>query len=630
MTWVHELLGVAADADAATIKRAYARLLRTTRPDDDAAAFQRLNTAYQTAIAQLGKRVAQPSSASPSQTPASAKPCDPVRLEMHKPPQAAPRPAESSALEILNPPALFFSNPQSNSAQKTRDISPHLTPDPSTPSSVDFDALHRALAMIAIKGDADTVRSWLDAQPELWSLPVKQAFARTLLARLKQVPIPMPSSCFDTLLDYFQLNDVSAIPDKSAQTKLVDLLRSLYSPITKYKNFLDQWVDPSHELDEQSYLQQLRETCSSGDSDRLHAWLAVTGLAWPNLKRKSISEATLNLVRHTPMPRACFEVLREHFQWPADVLDDHEQNTSRRIAENHLHWLLLPTNEYALTRITKSPYENPPDIQRMRSIRKTLSRFAWWEIALHCIEFKGPKRIADFIYSICFECKLECTQPLSNFFNPKAIRFWPKAASPTWKTRERSLILGSHILALLAIEVVACLAQIPATPNGASNLSATDLVIILVQSTICVVLPISISLRLLAWQARPEPAHIPLARFHTSVVPWVCLLCIGAAHGEAPLRPFAYGFGVAAALFALVRCGNNPSRYRKYAVTAVLAAFVIAYSSNIAHGQLSPSAIAAGAFSLWIAGLATRERTGQIIPDDSPATRMSANRNMDP
>ena len=31
MIWAYELLGVATDADATTIKRAYARLLRTTR-----------------------------------------------------------------------------------------------------------------------------------------------------------------------------------------------------------------------------------------------------------------------------------------------------------------------------------------------------------------------------------------------------------------------------------------------------------------------------------------------------------------------------------------------------------------------------------------------------------------------
>ena len=36
------LLGLSADADVRSIKRRYAQLLKDTRPDDDADAFQRL------------------------------------------------------------------------------------------------------------------------------------------------------------------------------------------------------------------------------------------------------------------------------------------------------------------------------------------------------------------------------------------------------------------------------------------------------------------------------------------------------------------------------------------------------------------------------------------------------------
>jgi hypothetical protein len=58
LNWAYALLGISDDSDTATIKRAYARLLRTTRPDEDAAAFQRLNAAYQTALAQATQRQA--------------------------------------------------------------------------------------------------------------------------------------------------------------------------------------------------------------------------------------------------------------------------------------------------------------------------------------------------------------------------------------------------------------------------------------------------------------------------------------------------------------------------------------------------------------------------------------------
>jgi curved DNA-binding protein CbpA len=44
------LLGLPNDASETDIKRAYARKLRTTRPDDDPVAFQQLNDAYQAAL----------------------------------------------------------------------------------------------------------------------------------------------------------------------------------------------------------------------------------------------------------------------------------------------------------------------------------------------------------------------------------------------------------------------------------------------------------------------------------------------------------------------------------------------------------------------------------------------------
>ncbi|MEA5667977.1 heat-shock protein, partial [Stenotrophomonas sp. MH1] len=50
MSWALEVLELDASADERAIKRAYARLLRSNRPDDDAAAFQRLHEAYQTAL----------------------------------------------------------------------------------------------------------------------------------------------------------------------------------------------------------------------------------------------------------------------------------------------------------------------------------------------------------------------------------------------------------------------------------------------------------------------------------------------------------------------------------------------------------------------------------------------------
>ena len=48
-----KILGLDDTADIGTIKRAYAKLLRTHRPDEDAAAFQRLHEAYEACLQQV-------------------------------------------------------------------------------------------------------------------------------------------------------------------------------------------------------------------------------------------------------------------------------------------------------------------------------------------------------------------------------------------------------------------------------------------------------------------------------------------------------------------------------------------------------------------------------------------------
>ncbi|MGN6151067.1 MAG: J domain-containing protein, partial [Lysobacteraceae bacterium] len=51
MPTAFHLLGLAPDADERAIKRAYAARLKTVRPDEDPEGFQRLNEAYQAALA---------------------------------------------------------------------------------------------------------------------------------------------------------------------------------------------------------------------------------------------------------------------------------------------------------------------------------------------------------------------------------------------------------------------------------------------------------------------------------------------------------------------------------------------------------------------------------------------------
>jgi hypothetical protein len=56
--WPWDVLGIAANADERTVRRAYARLLKQQRPDEDAEAFQRLRYAYESALQMASKSAA--------------------------------------------------------------------------------------------------------------------------------------------------------------------------------------------------------------------------------------------------------------------------------------------------------------------------------------------------------------------------------------------------------------------------------------------------------------------------------------------------------------------------------------------------------------------------------------------
>lgn len=194
MTWAHELLGVATDADAATIKRAYARLLRTTRPDEDAAAFQRLNTAYQTALAQANRRqatpaiavgpVAQPtreSSPVVAHADTSETGTSPESPEPATPAPAAPLPL----LEVLRP----------------------ATPAPA-PTVNAMALAQRVIHEAANSQEPSALSHWLERCPDLWSFRVKQVTGQCVLQRLTHAPQPMPEAHFDVLLHFFDLDHV--------------------------------------------------------------------------------------------------------------------------------------------------------------------------------------------------------------------------------------------------------------------------------------------------------------------------------------------------------------------------------------------------------------------------------------
>lgn len=174
MNWAFELLGLRPDAEAADVKRAYARLLRTTRPDDDAEAFQRLHAAYKMALAHANRK-------------ADASPATPINV-----PQAeATRPSPSPIATPVSPPTTQVHAPNVSL--------PVVAMGPLTGAVIQA-------AVDAQNGNA--LLRWLQGRAEFWSIQVKSQAAQVLLQRLFQQPQAISAECMDTLLQFFDLNHV--------------------------------------------------------------------------------------------------------------------------------------------------------------------------------------------------------------------------------------------------------------------------------------------------------------------------------------------------------------------------------------------------------------------------------------
>lgn len=185
------VLGLAAGADEAAIKRAYAQLLRQHRPDDDPEGFQRINEAYRAALAYVkagGRR------------PAWNRPV-PVRVNVqqaHDHPAtgtpddaeaARPAPAPKISIVPLDPP-----------------------PGPPHQSAPRFDSAQFIAEFRKRCGEnnARTLARWLSEYPALWNLPIKHNVGRHLLRELCERPIQMSEDCFAATSDFFHFDDALA------------------------------------------------------------------------------------------------------------------------------------------------------------------------------------------------------------------------------------------------------------------------------------------------------------------------------------------------------------------------------------------------------------------------------------
>ena len=256
MKWAFELLGLPPDADALSVKRSYARLLRTTRPDDDPAAFQRLHTAYKIVLAQAS---------------ASSAPATPATGAISHLPEPLARPPSNET-----PAGATQHTPQAISLAR-----------PTASPVANIGALANEVIRAAIDTDSGReLSSWLQSRQAFWSIQVKQQTGKMVIQSLFQQPQTMSSDCLDALLRFFDLDHVLSGINPIALQQL------------RRRQSLRWELMPEHHYEFAQRIQLRRQGRPDMDALKQYLKLLQQPLAWLPIVRTALRRSAINRLGH--------------------------------------------------------------------------------------------------------------------------------------------------------------------------------------------------------------------------------------------------------------------------------------------------------------------------------------------
>ena len=165
--WALDVLGLPDDADERAIKRAYAKLLKTTRPDEDPEGFQRLHDAYRYALDYARDRAWREVDGDEDEE------------------ASVPASVETAEVAVVDGDATSFvyDDPVAVSESVASAVELDATLQAREEDEDDGDALdlptflNDCIAHLS-QDDPTTLRQWLEAQPALWSLQMKPHIGR--------------------------------------------------------------------------------------------------------------------------------------------------------------------------------------------------------------------------------------------------------------------------------------------------------------------------------------------------------------------------------------------------------------------------------------------------------------------
>lgn len=324
--WAIIFLGLNEQADERAIKKAYAKRLKETRPDEDPAGFQQLNEAYQAALRwRRANPLTDATSASAILADAITEPCS----------------------------TTFTAIPGYSAADNIN--TDNLTEQPS-PANTPLNHYYQTLMRAASAGDTKKLNAWLQENTEL--SVVSSLLANYLLDYWQTYHPALAKECFDVLSDFFHLNSI-------AQQMTIDLtlLRSSLDAIWSAQQQASndslltnirsshhlQKVSNSFEIEE--FYQKCLIVAQQNHPEQFHLWLQSQQQFWSFDSKQQIGQTLLaNLQqKHVPLSAASFAVILDFFNLN-DILANNDI-TDIQDLQQHLNtlWLFSDQRIAALT-----------------------------------------------------------------------------------------------------------------------------------------------------------------------------------------------------------------------------------------------------------------------------------------
>lgn len=427
--------GLPPDADEREIKRAYAKRLKTVRPELDPAGFQQLHEMYRNALAWRAHA-------------ASVALADSVEVEDEE--ATDPAPAAEPVVEAVTatpaamppPPA----PPVAHGAWHPVQFAPPPAP-PAAPPRFDLPAFVDAYLKIATQGRSGKLKSWLHEQPALWSLLTKQETGRALMQRLLGEVPPIDTASMDATLEFFDLEHTQSGVDPLHLQQLRTLAQERYELVLRHAPTEQAWGADPQRLDLDAFYDWLRAQALEGDRAMLEATLCVQ----PALRNLSLRQAVARplferlWLERTPMPANCGALLVQFFGL-RPLLAGVGQTPQDFVARLEIGWLMLERNKNALAAATKEPKTpHPMPNQAWRQLQRLRQPFRWWWIIAAALVPNLISSMGRFALRLCGGN----VPLLQGFFDPRLTRFCIEAAERFVVTRPRVIVGGVRCLVLL-------------------------------------------------------------------------------------------------------------------------------------------------------------------------------------